>query len=52
MFTLGAYLTYVLAVGQFGLNGMLAGVTLPFKLPFVLALLAARSSPGIRRAGR
>ncbi len=39
VFTLGAYMTYVLAVGQFGLNGLLAGMNLPFKLPFVLALL-------------
>lgn len=47
VFTLGAYLTYVLAVGQFGLNGLLAGVTLPFKLPFVLALLAGAALSGL-----
>jgi len=47
VFTLGAYLTYVLAVGQFGLNGLLAGVTLPFKLPFVLALLAGAFLSGL-----
>ncbi len=47
VFTLGAYSTYVLAVGQFGLNGMLAGVTLPFKLPFVLALLAGAVLSGL-----
>jgi len=29
VFTLGAYLTYTLAVGEFGLNGLLAGVILP-----------------------
>ena len=39
VFTLGAYLTYALAVGQFGLNGLLAGMKLPFALPFPLALL-------------
>ncbi|MFP5221695.1 MAG: branched-chain amino acid ABC transporter permease [Acidobacteriota bacterium] len=47
VFTLGAYLTYVLAVGQFGLNGLLAGVTLPFKLPFVLALLVGAALSGL-----
>lgn len=47
VFTLGAYLTYVLAVGQFGLNGLLAGVTLPFKLPFVLALLIGAALSGL-----
>ena len=47
VFTLGAYLTYVLAVGEFGLNGLLAGVTLPFKLPFVLALLAGAVLSGL-----
>jgi branched-chain amino acid transport system permease protein len=41
VFTLGAYLTYLLAVGQFGLNGWLAGVSLPVILPFPLALLIA-----------
>ncbi len=39
VFTLGAYLTYALAVGSFGLNGLLAGVSLPFTLPFFPALL-------------
>jgi branched-chain amino acid transport system permease protein len=47
VFTLGAYLTYVLAVGQFGLNGLLAGVSLPFKLPFVLALLLGAVLSGL-----
>lgn len=40
VFTLGAYLTYALAVGEFGLNGLLAGVSLPFTLPFGLAVCA------------
>ena len=39
VFTLGAYCTYALAVGDFGLNGLLAGMTMPFRLPFPLALL-------------
>lgn len=47
VFTLGAYLTYSLAVGQFGLNGLLAGVSLPFKLPFVLALLVGALLSGV-----
>jgi len=47
VFTLGAYLTYVLAVGEFGLNGLLAGVTLPFKLPFALALVAGAILSGL-----
>jgi branched-chain amino acid transport system permease protein len=47
VFTLGAYLTYSLAVGQFGLNGLLAGVSLPFKLPFVLALIVGAALSGL-----
>ena len=39
IFTLGAYATYALTGSQFGINGLLAGATLPFRLPFVLALL-------------
>lgn len=40
VFTLGAYLTYSLAVGQFGINGLLAGLKVPVHLSFGLALLA------------
>ncbi|MFZ5426298.1 MAG: branched-chain amino acid ABC transporter permease [Thermodesulfobacteriota bacterium] len=47
VFTLGAYLTYVLAVGQFGLNGLLAGMSLPFKLPFIPALLVGAALSGL-----
>lgn len=47
VFTLGAYLTYALAVGQFGLNGLLAGVALPFKLPFALALVVGALLSGL-----
>jgi branched-chain amino acid transport system permease protein len=39
IFTIGAYATYALTGSQFGINGLLAGATLPFRLPFVLALL-------------
>lgn len=41
VFTLGAYLTYTLSVGQFGINGLLAGYRVPFQLSFPLALLVA-----------
>ena len=40
VFTLGAYFTYSLAVGQFGINGWLAGMDMPFTVSFPLALLA------------
>lgn len=41
VFTLGAYLTYSMAVGQFGINGLLAGKSVPVQLPFFVALLLA-----------
>ena len=44
IFTLGAYATYALTGSPFGINGLLAGATVPFKLPFVLALVGDRSS--------
>ncbi len=47
VFTLGAYLTYLLSVGQFGINGLLAGWQLPFTLPFPLALLAGAGLSGL-----
>lgn len=47
IFTFGAYLTYSLAVGQFGISGLLAGLQLPFRLPFPLALLLGAISAGI-----
>ena len=46
VFTLGAYCTYALAVGDFGLNGLLAGTSLPFSLPFPLALLGGSVMAG------
>ena len=39
IFTLGAYAAYVLTGSQLGINGLLAGLALPFRLPFVIALL-------------
>ncbi|MCP9850194.1 branched-chain amino acid ABC transporter permease [Cyanobium sp. Morenito 9A2] len=41
VFTLGAYFTYLLIGGAVGANGLLAGLQLPFTLPFPLALLLA-----------
>ncbi|MFM9100216.1 MAG: branched-chain amino acid ABC transporter permease, partial [Cyanobium sp.] len=38
VFTLGAYLTYLLVGGAVGANGLLAGLQLPFALPFGAAL--------------
>ena len=39
VFTLGAYLTYSLAVGQFGIGGLLANLQLPFQFSFTISLL-------------
>src|SRR5512137_1044835 len=47
VFTLGAYVTYALAVGQFGINGLLAGMTVPQRLPFPLALLIGSCVAGV-----
>lgn len=47
IFTLGAYLTFSLAVGQFGINGLLAGLSIPVRLPFPLALLVGASVAGL-----
>ena len=38
VFTLGAYLTFLLLGGAVGANGLLAGLQLPFALPFWAAL--------------
>jgi len=40
VFTLGAYLTYCMSVGKFGINGFLAGMEMPFTVSFPLALFA------------
>ena len=47
VFTLGAYCSYALAVGDFGLNGLLAGMSMPFRLPFPLALAGGTILAGI-----
>jgi branched-chain amino acid transport system permease protein len=47
IFTLGAYATYALTGSQFGINGLLAGATLPAHLPFVLALLGGALIAGV-----
>lgn len=47
VFTLGAYLTYSLAVGQFGISGFLAGYRVPFSLSFPLSLLIGATLSGM-----
>lgn len=47
VFTLGAYLTYALTVGRFGINGLLSGVTLPVTLPFFPALIVGAILSGL-----
>jgi branched-chain amino acid transport system permease protein len=47
IFTLGAYFTYSLVGGRFGLNGLLANAALPFQLPFALALLIGSILAGL-----
>lgn len=39
IFTLGAYVTYVLIGGAFGFNGLLANAMLPVKMPFAVAIV-------------
>src|SRR3954454_11228539 len=47
VFTLGAYFTYTLMGQAFGFNGLLAHASLPFGLPFVLALLGGSLLAGV-----
>lgn len=47
VFTLGAYLTYSLCVGSFGINGLLAGLNLPWRLPFPAALAVGSLLSGL-----
>jgi branched-chain amino acid transport system permease protein len=47
VFTLGAYFTYTLAVGQFGINGLLSGLNLDLQVPFVLSLLIGSVLAGL-----
>jgi branched-chain amino acid transport system permease protein len=51
IFTLGAYFTYALMGGTFGLNGLLANVTLPIRLPFALALVLGSILAGLVGVG-
>ncbi|HIJ88706.1 MAG TPA: branched-chain amino acid ABC transporter permease [Desulfuromonadales bacterium] len=47
VFTLGAYFTYSLAVGQFGINGLLSGLNLGLNVPFAVALLIGALAAGL-----
>ena len=47
VFTLGAYFTYALMGGAFGFSGVLANTTLPFGLPFVLAVILSSILAGL-----
>jgi branched-chain amino acid transport system permease protein len=47
VFTLGAYFTYTLAVGQFGINGLLSGLNLDLQVPFALSLLIGSVLAGL-----
>ncbi len=47
VFTLGAYFTYTLAVGQFGINGLLSGLNLDLQVPFALSLLIGAVLAGL-----
>jgi branched-chain amino acid transport system permease protein len=46
IFALGAYFTYALMGQSFGFNGLFANATLPFQLPFVVALILGSSLAG------
>lgn len=46
IFTLGAYFTYALMGGAFGLNGLLANARLPVQFPFVVAILLGSAIAG------
>lgn len=47
IFTFGAYLTYSMAVGQFGIGGLMAGLQMPFRFSFPLSLLCGAVLSGI-----
>jgi len=51
MFTLGAYFTYVLTGAAFNSDGLLANQSLPFGLPFPLALLLGALLSGVLGIG-
>ncbi len=47
IFTLGAYFTYVLMGGSFGVNGLLANAAFPVDLPFALATILSSTLAGL-----
>ncbi len=47
VFTLGAYLTYSMSVGQFGIGGLLAGLQTPFQFSFPVSLLIGSIVSGL-----
>lgn len=47
IFTLGAYFTYALMGGAFGLSGLLANASLPLQLPFAVALVLGSTLAGL-----
>jgi len=47
IFTLGAYFTYTLMGGSFGVNGLLANAALPIELPFALATILGSTLAGL-----
>jgi branched-chain amino acid transport system permease protein len=47
VFTLGAYFTFTLAVGEFGINGALSGTKLGLHLPFAVSLLIGAVLAGL-----
>ncbi|MGI8587118.1 MAG: branched-chain amino acid ABC transporter permease [Chloroflexia bacterium] len=47
VFTLGAYFTYALMGGAVGFNGLLAGDSLPLRLPFVVAIILGSALAGL-----
>jgi branched-chain amino acid transport system permease protein len=47
VFTLGAYFTYTLAVGEFGINGALSGMKFGLHLPFAVSLLIGAVIAGL-----
>jgi branched-chain amino acid transport system permease protein len=47
VFTLGAYLTYSMAVGQFGIGGLLSGLQIPFQFSFAISLLIGAILSGL-----
>jgi branched-chain amino acid transport system permease protein len=47
VFTIGAYFTYALMGGAFGFSGILTNASLPFGLPFAIALILGSTFAGL-----